>query len=229
MTLREQLLSLCEPQYCKFTSALMPGVEHVLGIRLPILRKIAREIACGEWRDFLSNAESYYFEERMIQGLMIGYVRCPTDEKIDLMRRFIPKIDNWAVCDSFCMTRLRAADREAVWHFAQPYFLASGEYEVRFAVVTALANFIDIQHLDALLELLGKVRHEGYYARMGVAWAVSVCYVKFPEQTRAWLDAECPLDDWTFNKSLQKIVESYRVTDADKAEIRTLKRQKKVQ
>lgn len=88
----------------------------------------------------------------------------------------------------------------------------------------ALGNFADAEHIGQLLGLLGAVRHEGYYARMGVAWAVSVCFVKCPEITRRWLERDCPLDDWTFNRSLRKIAESYRVSDADKKALRRLKR-----
>ena len=81
------------------------------------------------------------------------------------------------------------------------------------------------EHLEALLQLLDGVRHEAYYARMAVAWAVSVCYIKFPQRTHEWLGS-CSLDDWTFNKSLQKIVESLRVSDTDKQAIRAMKRRK---
>lgn len=93
MTLREQLLELTEPKYMKFTSALMPGVENVLGIRLPILRSIAKEIAAGDWRAYLAEAEDFYFEERMLQGLVIGYARCEPAEKLAHVARFVPKID----------------------------------------------------------------------------------------------------------------------------------------
>ncbi|WP_419511176.1 DNA alkylation repair protein [Alistipes sp.] len=224
MTLRDQLLELCEPKYMKFTSALMPGVENVLGIRLPLLRKIAREIAAGDWRAYLAQAGDFYFEERMLQGMVISYARCGPAEKLEHVARFIPKIDNWAVCDCFCW-RLKAAEREPMWEFIRPRFRSEAEYEVRFAVVMALGNFVDQAHIEDLLQLLDGIRHEAYYARMGVAWAVSVCYIKFPERTHAWLES-CSLDDWTFNKSLQKIVESYRVSDAAKQQIRAMKRRK---
>ena len=224
MTLRDQLLELCEPKYMKFTSALMPGVENVLGIRLPLLRKIAREIAAGDWRAYLAQAGDFYFEERMLQGMVISYARCDPAEKLEHVARFIPKIDNWAVCDCFCW-RLKAAERQPMWEFIRPRFRSEAEYEVRFAVVMALGNFVDQAHIEDLLQLLDGIRHEAYYARMGMAWAVSVCYIKFPERTHAWLE-NCSLDDWTFNKSLQKIVESYRVSDAAKQEIRAMKRRK---
>jgi 3-methyladenine DNA glycosylase AlkD len=225
ISLREQLLELADPRYRDFSASLTPGAGKMMGVRLPQLRAIAREIARGDWRGWLAAAEEEYFEERMLQGLVIGYARCAPDEKLRHVARFVPKIDNWAVCDCFCW-RLKAAEREPMWEFIRPYFRSSREYEVRFAVVMALGNYVDEEHLDALLEILGSVRHEAYYVRMGVAWAVSVCFVKFPGRTREWLEQACPLSDWTYNKALQKIIESYRVSPDDKAVVRALKRRK---
>lgn len=222
MTLREQLLEMAEPAYRRFIMPLMPGVDHVIGIRIPRLRLLAREIAKGDWRSYLAASEDLYFEERLLQGLLIGYAKCDPAEKLRHMARFVPKIDNWALCDCSCR-RLKAAEREPVWQFIQPYFRSEREYELRFAVVMGLGNFVDGDHLDALLAHLDACRHEGYYARMGVAWALSVCYVKFPERTAEYL-LRSALDDWTYNKALQKIVESYRVSADEKTKIRTMKR-----
>lgn len=225
MTLREQLLDLAEPRYRDFIMPLMPGVDNVIGIRLPLLRKIAREIVRGDWREFLTSAQNHYFEERMLQGMVIGYAPCAIEDKLPCIARFVPKIDNWAVCDSFCW-RLKPDEREAMWQFIQPYFRSQKPYDLRFAVVMGLSNFVDAQHLNAFLEQLNTIRSDAYYTRMGVAWAVSICFVKFPEPTLAWLH-HCRLDDWTFNKSLQKIVESLRVDATTKVLIRTMKRRAK--
>ena len=226
MTIREQLLEMAEPGYRDFHASLLPGVTNIIGIRLPLLRGIAREIARGDWRAFLASDDILYYEERMLRGLVIGYAKCSPEEKLGHVARFVPKIDNWAVCDCFCW-KLKAAEREPMWRFIQPYFRSEAEYDQRFAVVIALSNFVDAEHLEALLKHFEAFRHEGYYARMGVAWAVSLCFIRFPERTMRWLAAQCPLDDWTYNKSLQKIVESYRVTDTDKSAVRALKRRAK--
>lgn len=225
MTLRDQLLELQEPKYMKFTAALMPGVEKRIGHTPAGTAQNSppdRRRRLG--RTYLAEAEDFYFEERMLQGLVIGCARCTPAEKLEYVARFVPKIDNWAVCDCFCW-RLKAAERQPMWEFIQPYFRSEAEYDVRFAVVTGLGNFVDGEHLEALLQLLDGVRHEAYYARMAVAWAVSVCYIKFPQRTHEWLGS-CSLDDWTFNKSLQKIIESLRVSDTDKQAIRAMKRRK---
>lgn len=222
MTLREQLLDMAEPAYRDFIMPLMPGVEPVIGIRIPRLRRIAREIARGDWRAYLASAESLYFEERLLQGLVIGYAKCTPVEKLRHVAQFIPKIDCWALCDCFCW-RLKAAEREPMWHFIQPYFRSEREYDLRFAVVMGLGNFIDEEHLDTMLAHLDACRHDGYYARMGVAWALSVCCIKFPERTIEYLH-QSAIDNWTFNKALQKITESYRVPVDLKTKIRAMKR-----
>lgn len=224
MTLREQLLEMAEPAYRDFTMPLMPGVEHVIGIRVPKLRLLAREIVRGDWRSYLDTAEDLYFEERLLQGLVIGLAKCDPAEKLRRVARFVPKIDNWALCDLFCW-RLKAAEREPMWGFIRPYFRSGHEFELRFAAAMGLSNFVDAEHLDALLAHLDACRHEGYYARMGVAWALSVCYVKFPERTAEYLHRSS-LDDWTYDKALQKIVESRRVSADDKTMIRSLKRRR---
>lgn len=225
LSLREQLFEWADARYRDFSAALTPGAPPMIGVRLPRLRAVAREIARGDWQAWFETTPVDYFEERMLQGLVIGYARCPVDEKLRYTARFVATIDNWAVCDCCCW-RLRPAEREPMWRFVLPYFDSDAEFEVRFAVVMALSNFVDEEHVDRLLELLGRVRHEGYYVRMGVAWAVSVCYVKFPARTEAWLRGACPLDDWTFNKALQKIVESLRVSADDKRAVRAMKRRK---
>ena len=221
MTLRERLLAQSEPDYRAFASSLLPGVEHVMGVRIPKLRRLAREIARGDWRTYLRTAEELYFEERMLQGLVIGYAPCDAEERLAWTARFVPKIDNWSVCDSFCR-RLNPGEREPMWRFVQPYFRSPEEFGVRFAVVTSLVNFADEEHLEALLARLEEVRHEAYYARMGVAWAVSVCFAKFPERTAAWL-ADCALYDWTYGRSLRKIVESDRVDVSAKRAVRAMR------
>lgn len=225
MTLREQLIALADPAYREFTRPLIPGVEHLIGVRIPQLRRLAREIArSATWRTWLDEAEALYHEERIVQGLVIGYARCAPDEKLHYLERFLPLIDNWAVCDTCCW-HLRNDERQPMWTFLQPRFSSRQEYEFRFAVVMSLGNFIDEEHLDLLLAHLDTARLEGYYARMGVAWALSVCYVRFPVQTEAYL-RHSSLDDWTYNKTLQKIIESNRVDATTKQYIRTLKRRR---
>ncbi len=121
MTLREQLFELADTRYRDFSATLTPGAGKMIGVRIPQLRAMAREIARGDWRTWLEEAEDEYFEEKMLRGMVISYAKCPPEEKLQWTGRFVPTIDNWAVCDCFCW-RLKAAERGPMWRFIQPYF-----------------------------------------------------------------------------------------------------------
>lgn len=222
--IKTRLRELAGEKYRKFTSGLVPGVDNMLGVRLPYLQAIAREIAASDWRGYLSTADDEYFEEVMLQGFIIGLAKTDIDEKLRLIGQFVPKIDNWSVCDSFC-ARLKfiKKNKERVWSFLQPYFDSDREFELRFAIVTGIFYFTDDDHIDEFIRLLDQIKHDGYYAKMAVAWALSVCYVKYPGKILPYLRNNS-LDDFTYNKALQKIIESNRIDNDTKALIRSMKR-----
>ncbi|UIJ65156.1 DNA alkylation repair protein [Bacillus cereus] len=223
-TIRTQIFELIDPEYQKFSAALIPNIDNVLGVRLPELRKIAKKIAKDDWRTYLKTAEDEYFEEIMLQGMVIGYVKTDINDQLSYVASFIPKIDNWSVCDSFCIgLEFTKEHREAVWEFLQSYLSSKNEYEVRFGVVMLLDFYIENGYISKVLTLLDNTKHNGFYAKMAIAWAVSICYIKFPDLTLDYLKHNT-LDDFTYNKALQKITESYRVDKETKALIRSMKR-----
>lgn len=222
MTIREQLIQISESGYRKFNAKLLPGIDNILGVRQPALRQMAKEIAKGDWRSFLDTSESLYFEERMLQGLVINYAKCSPEDKLTLTASFIPKIDNWSVCDCFCR-KVSAKERDALWSYILPLFNSDSEYEIRFAVVMSLKNFVDIQHIEEVFKIFEQINHNGYYARIAIAWAISGYCVEFPERTEEYLKTTT-LDNWIVNKSIQKIVESYRVSADIKERLKKLKR-----
>ena len=212
-----QLLQLAAEGNKEFAQKLNPGVEGVLGIRVPQLRSLAKEIVRGDWRGYLAVADTYYMEERMLTGLVIAYARDITIEKrFALIRQWVPQINSWAVCDTVCATfKPKVSERGAWWSFIEEFLRGNDEYAIRFGVVMSLTLFIDAEHLAALFAHYSAIRHEGYYVRMAVAWAISVCYVKFPDETLEFL-AQGSLDTFTHNKAIQKIGESYRVSKENK-------------
>ncbi|MEN6413051.1 MAG: DNA alkylation repair protein [Veillonellales bacterium] len=223
-TIRDQLFASVDGEYQKFSSTLLPGTGNVLGVRLPVLRRLARKIAQTDWRSYLAGAPSKYFEEIMLQGMVIGYAKADIEEILPYVVQFIPRIDNWSVCDSFCSgLKFTGKYRQQVWSFLQPYLASAKEYEVRFGVVMLLHFYIDEEYIGRVLQSLDRVKNDGYYAKMAVAWALSVCYIKLPEPVMAYLKNNT-LDDFTYNKALQKITESYRVDQQAKEIIRRMKR-----
>ncbi|WP_331676837.1 MULTISPECIES: DNA alkylation repair protein [Eisenbergiella] len=222
--IKEQLSLLAEPAYRDFSSSLLPGTEHILGVRLPALRKIARKLAKENWLENLARCTQDSFEEIMLQGFIIGYAKAPLPDILEQIAAFLPKINNWSVCDSFCITLKAAGENPAeFWDFLQPCILSGEEFTVRFAIVMLLDYYITPEYIDRLFPIFDGISHEGYYVKMAVAWAVSMCYVKFPEKTESYL-GRCRLDDFTYNKSLQKITESLSVDKETKKRIRAMKR-----
>lgn len=223
-TIRDQLMGLADEEYRKFSASLLPTIDHVIGVRLPELRKLAKAIARNDWRSYLKRADNDFFEEMMLQGMVIGYAKADLEEILNYVSVFVPKIDNWSVCDSFCTgLKFTPANKERIWEFIQPYLRSEKEFELRFGVVMLLLYYVDEEHIQSVLARLDTIRHEGYYAKMAVAWALSVCYVKLPAPTMNYLLTHT-LDTFTYNKALQKITESYRVNPETKNIIRRMKR-----
>ena len=120
--LRERIEALAEPEFQKFSASLIPGVNRLLGVRLPVLRNLAREVAGGNWRELLENpAVDPYAEEVMLDGMLIALARMEPEERLEQVARFVPRMDNWAVCDTFCTSLKFCKNHPAlVWEFIQP-------------------------------------------------------------------------------------------------------------
>ena len=224
--IREYLFSISNKDYKDFSEKTVPH-ERIIGIRIPVLRDIAKNIAKGDWRNFIDNVDHDYYEERMIHGMVIGYSKAEADEVIYYLKKFIPFINSWAVCD--CVVsglKIVKKHQKLFWDFMLPYLESNEEFKIRFVVVMMLSYYINDDYIHQVISFLDKIDHKGYYVKMGVAWAISYCYIFYPELTLSYLKSN-NLDDFTYNKSLQKIVESYRVDELAKGLIRKMKRKKR--
>lgn len=220
--IRKELFNLAEEKYKEFHGGLCPGVNNIIGVRVPVLRSLAKKIVKEDWRKYLKEAEDQYYEEVMLQGMVIGLAKMELEERLIYLAGFIPKIDNWAVCDVTCAgLKSTAKNLEKVWEFLQKYLNSDKEFEVRFAVVMILDYYIQEEYIYRVFEKLDSIHHEAYYVKMAVAWAVSICYIKYPEKTYSYLES-CKLDNFTFNKAIQKIRESYRVPKEDKENLKKM-------
>ena len=222
--IRKELETLVDEKYREFSSKLIPNINNVLGVRLPALRKIAKRLALEDYEPYLVETDLIYFEEIMLQGMIIGYLNTSWKDKTKYIAQFVPRIDNWSVCDSFCTgLKFDEKDKEDVWLFLQPYLKSKEAYEIRFAVVMLLFNFVDKQYTTKVFSAFNKIRHDNYYVKMSVAWAVSIYFRDLPEATMPYLRNN-KLDNWTYNKALQKITESLAVDYKTKNTIRSMKR-----
>jgi len=223
-TILAELRELSDETYKAFISKLVPGITHIIGVRSPKLGKYARELAKGDFRALLRNIQSKYYEERLIEALVIGKAKMEFLERLSYAEAFIPKIDNWAVCDTFCSAlQVPEAEKPLFWEFIQRYLMSTAEYDIRFGVVSIICNFMSSEYIDASFRAFDQIKHDGYYVKMAIAWAVSIFFIKFPDATMAYLK-DNHLDKATYNKALQKIVESFRVDEETKAVIRSMRR-----
>ena len=225
--LQAELKALQDLKYQKFHSSLLPGVQNIIGVRMPLLRKLAKEVLRGDWRSYLDSSvaePNTYYEEDVIQALLIGTSKLSWQERHAYIKEFVPKINNWAVCDLFCSTLKEAQYyQEEYWQLIVPYFNSSNAYDLRFASVMLLNHFTGDEFVEEALKLLAAIKHEDYYVKMGVAWAISIFYIKQPQLTLK-LIKQNNLDDFTHNKAIQKIRESFRVSNEDKEMLNRFKR-----
>lgn len=247
--IREKLTDMAETEYQKFSTGLIPGVTNMLGIRLPELRKLAKQIAKENWKEAIAKEDSY-FEERMLRGMVLSYASKDMDEMLPYITAFIPLVDNWSICDSVFMgMTIFQKDRERTWEYIQPYLKSDREFEVRVALIIMMQHLLKCDavgkkmsrlrvvslndlsnecekkglYLDRVLTAADNVDTTQYYASMADSWLIAEAFCCFPYHTYLFLK-ENHLDDITHNKAIQKIVESHIPTDEVKDLLRSMKR-----
>lgn len=250
--LQNLLKTLAEPGYQKFASALLPGKTNLLGVRLPVLRQIAVDIAKADWLHYLSKPTDTYFEETMLQGMVIGLVINQTSgvdrhkpQTYSYLKAFIPRIDNWSVCDSFCAgLKFVKERREEVWPFLMECLKSDQEFEFRFGAVMLLNHYLTHDWIDPVLEAFFTHTHKDYYAKMAIAWGLSQAFAFDPGKTLThfelrWVigtavigtaaigtaetDAATDQDVFIRQKTFQKILESNKVSSEYKTIIKAMK------
>lgn len=221
------LTSFADQKYKAFQQKLIPNADNMLGVRLPILRGLARKIAKGDYRGYLRLAGRDLFEEVMLAGMVIGYIKADIKEVLDLTASFVPKIDNWAVCDSFCAgLKIASQNQPVVFEFLQGFLRSDNEFKKRFSLVMLLYYFIDETYIDRVLSIYASVKSQDYYVQTAAAWGLSMCFVKFAKKTLATLKNDVK-DEVIFSKAIQKIIESRRVDADTKAQLRLMRRKRR--
>ncbi len=225
--IRAYLEKEAESEYQKFSASLIPESGELLGVRLPKVRILAKELAKGDWKVYLDHAADDSFEEIILQAYTLGYVKTSPEEIIPYIERFLPKNNNWSVNDGLCSNlKIIAKNRAAFIPFIERCMKSDKEFDLRVAAILLMDYYLVPEYIDYTLNCLNQIHHEAYYTRMGVAWAIATAYAKFPTETMRLLQ-DNDLDDFTFNKAIQKMIESYRVSDADKVMLRAMKRKGK--
>ena len=137
----------------------------------------------------------------MLQGMVIGGAKEDINTILKYVKEFVPKIDNWAVCDTFCTSlKITKKYKKEMWKFIQEYLKSDKEFELRFAIVMILGYFIDEEYLEKDFKIFNNIKSDKYYVKMALAWAISICVIKYYDRTVKYLEKEAILDDFTYNK-----------------------------
>ena len=224
--IRQDLFEMQDLKYKEFHGSLCPDMDNIIGVRIPKLREYAKELyKSNNLKDI--KIEDKYYEELVIQGMLIGFqTKEPIEEVIKQVEEFVPKINSWAVCDTFCAgLKVTKKYQPEMFEVIKQYLKPKQEYEVRFAIVMLLDYYINDQYIDQILQILDNVKLDKYYVQMANAWAISICLIKYYNKTLDFLKTT-KIDDFTYNKGIQKAIESYRITNEQKEYLRTLKRRR---
>lgn len=196
----------------------------MMGVRIPELRKLAKEICKDDFESFLEKSNTVQFEELTLRGLVIAQAKMPLNDRWIYLDKYVPQINNWATCDVVCST-FKPKPRELAdyWQYISKYQSSIAEYEIRFLVVMLMDYFLVDEYIDQVLAIVNNIKTDKYYAEMAIAWLIATAFVKQRDKTLTFLKAN-QLSDFTQNKAIQKIRESYRVQPEDKAKLLQLKR-----
>ena len=223
-------LSQGNESYAAFNQRIVNTKMPVIGVRVPDLRRLARELAPNMSAADISKlltAKNKSFDYVLLCGLLITHARLDDLVAVDLAKQYLPHVDSWAHIDVFVEKKRRFAG-EVWWDFALEYLQNEDEFTVRYGVISLMTNFLDEAHIDQVFTALRNVKHDGYYVKMALAWLYATTAVHFFDLTLAELENE-HIDAWTRNKSYQKMRESRRFTPEQQAVILKKKKASKLE
>ena len=210
--------------YAAFNQRIVNTKMPVIGVRVPDLRRLARELAPNMSAADISKlltAKNRSFDYVLLCGLLITHARLDDQTMIDLAKQYLPRVDSWAHIDTFVEKKRRFAG-DIWWDFALECLQSEAEFTVRYGVISLMTNFLDEAHIDQVFAALRDIKHDGYYVKMALAWLYATAAVHFFELTLAELESG-HIDAWTRNKAYQKMRESRRFTPEKQRIIRQQK------
>lgn len=223
-SITEALFELRDAEYAKFQAKLTPSVEpdRFIGVRVPEVRKLAKLLkGSPEAEAFLRELPHPYYDENMLHGLFVSEIR-DFDRAIEEVDRFLPYIDNWSVCDILSPKVFKKHKAELI-NCIRKWGGSNETYTIRFGIEMLMSHYLDDDFRAEYLELPAGIRSEEYYVNMMVAWFFATALAKQWDSAVPYLEND-RLDRWTHNKTIQKAVESYRITEEQKTYLKTLRK-----
>ena len=221
--IRQSLFDLQDIKYRDFQAKLIPGTdtETMIGVRTPELRKLAKQmLKREEIGEFLQDLPHRYFDENQLHAFIISGIR-EYGKCMEELERFLPYVDNWATCDQMSPVVFKKHKQELLSGIRE-WIRSEHKYTVRFGIGMLMQHFLDDDFDPAYPELVAGVRSEEYYVNMMIAWYFATALAKQYDAVLPYIERR-RLDPWVHNKTIQKAVESYRISDEQKEYLRSLK------
>ena len=206
----QDLRELTDEKYKKFTSGLLPGVDYILGVRVPLIRRYAKSFDLKEAQDFCENYKIKFFEEYFLKAVLLTRIckQFPPKKSIKLIQKFIPKISNWSVCDAFCADLKFIKKNQQIF---LPLLLKNLKSKKEFAQRTALnlarSYYLDNVYGKQIIEAVTNLKPTSYYAQMAQAWFMCEACIKQPKYAKPALNLLTPE---VYKMTIRKIKDSYR-------------------
>jgi len=221
--IRKTLFSMQDVTYGDFIFRLTPTVdrENIIGVRVPLLRQIAKKMSTDDKKEFLSQLPHFYYEENLIHGFIIQNIK-EFDDCINEVNRFLPFVDNWAVSDTM-MPKCFAKNTDVLLTYIDKWISSKETYSIRFGIDVLMNLYLDDKFDEKYVIKVLNVKSDEYYVKMMKAWYFATALAK---QYNVIIDyfKRGLLDTWTHNKAIQKAIESFRISNEIKDNLRKLKK-----
>ncbi len=220
LKLQKKLITLKDEKYAIFQSKLGLENANIMGVRIPILRKIAKEISRENYQEYIEECKYIFFEETLIVGMIIGYINVEINKRLEMLDMYITKMDNWAITDSSISTyKFTKNSMIEMWNYIEKRLKIEYEYNLRFCIVMYKTYFLNDIYIDKVLENIIKIKSNKYYVQMANAWCLSEAYLKYPQKVEEIIKNR-KLDEFTHNKTLQKIFDSLKIDKENKQKLK---------
>lgn len=211
-----------DKKYGDFQRKLAPNIsgDTIIGVRVPVLRKLAKEITGEDREDFLNSLPHRYYEENILHSIILSEIK-DYEEAVKAVDAFLPFVDNWAVCDTL-KPKAFGKNRNLMIGDIRRWLADNRVYHRRFGLLMLMTHFLDKDFDPEYLEMAAQVKNDDYYISMMIAWYFATALAKVYPEAVVYIE-ERRLDRKTHNRAIQKAVESFRVGDEEKAYLKTLK------
>ena len=219
----KELFKLQDKKYRDFQVKLIPGssIDKMIGVRTPDLRKYSKKlIKENNYKDFLDELPHNYFDENQLHAFILSEIK-DYNECINYINKFLPYVDNWATCDQMS-PKVFKKNKDKILLEIKKWLKSKDTYTIRFGIGMLMQHFLDEDFKKDYLKLVSKIKSNEYYINMMIAWYFATALAKQYKETIPYLEDKI-LDKWTHNKTIQKAIESYRITAEQKEYLRSLK------